>query len=158
MADLKLSTKKIPGIDPIPPQIGHPSEFFGEQSNDIQLDTVNDFALVSGSEKLKQDINKILMTEIGKNINFEIYGTALQSAIGKKVNFDEIRATIRSNVESSLEVLLYVNQDNTNDAEVPNVLESISVEEISLGQYEVRLSVISRAGVRVSSDTILVGA
>lgn len=158
MADLKLTTIKVPGIDPVPPQIGNPSDYFGEQSNDIQLDTVGDFALVSGLTKLKQDINKILMTEIGQNKNFEIYGTSIQAAIGKKVNFDEIRATIRSSIESALEVLLYVNSDNTNDDEIPDILESISVEEIALGQYEVRLSVITRAGNRVSSDTILVGA
>lgn len=158
MADLKLSTKRIPGIDPVPYQIGNPSEYFGEQTNDLQLNSINDFDITSGLTKLKQDINKILMTEIGKNSNFTIYGTELQTAIGKKANFDEIRAIIRSSIESALEVLLFVNTDNTNEDEIPDVLESISVEEISLGQYEVRISVIARSGKRVSSDTILVGA
>lgn len=158
MADLKLTTKKIPGISPVPPQIGNPSEYFGEQSNDLQLDSINDFATVSGTEKLKQDINKILMTEKGKNIEFAIYGTSLQSTIGAKVNLDEARSRIRVEIEDALEVLVFANQDNTNDDEVPDILESISVEEINIGQFEVRLSVISRSGRRVSSDTILVGA
>lgn len=158
MSDLKLTTKRVPGIDPNPPQIGNPSEYFGEQSNDIQLNSINDFAIISGTEKLKQDINKIFMTEAGQNIDFTVYGTALQSVIGNKINLDEARARIRSEIESALEVLLLLNENNPNQDEIPDVFESLSVEEINIGQFEVRLSVITRSGKRVSSDTILVGA
>lgn len=158
MADLQLTTRRIPGIDPNPPQIGNPETYFGEQSNDLQLDAINDFQLISGLDKLKQDINKILMTEKTKNVFFAIYGTALQSEIGSKVNLNEARSRILSEIEDALEVLLYVNTDNTNDDEVPDILESLSVQEINIGQFEVRLSVIARSGKRVSSDTILIGA
>ncbi len=158
MADLKLTTKKVPGIDPNPTQIGNPSEYFGEQSNDLQLNSINDFDIVSGIEKLKQDINKILLTEKGKNIDFAVYGTSMQTEIGAKMKLDEARSRIRVEIEDALETLVYINSDNTNDDEVPDILESISVEEINIGQFEVRLSVISRSGKRVSSDTILVGA
>ena len=105
MSDFKLTTKVAPGTEPVPPQNGNVTEFFGEQSNDIQLNTVNDIALVSGTEKLRQDLNKIFLTETGANINFEIYGTILQSLIGQKVNFDNIRAKIRDEVLLAHQIL-----------------------------------------------------
>ncbi len=157
MSDLKISTRVIPGQEPVPPQNAPgETEYFGEQSNDLQLNSVNDFALVSGVEKLKQDLNKIFLTETGANENFEIYGTILQSLIGQKVNFDQIRAKIRDEVSGALETLRFINEENTNDDEVPETFESLSVEEIDFGQFEVRVSVITRSGKRVSSDSIII--
>jgi hypothetical protein len=158
MADLQLTTLQIPGVAASPPQIGNPSEYFGEQSNDLQLNEIGDFSTISGSEKLQQDINKIFLTEKGKNLFFAIYGTSLQSLVGAKVDLTNARARLRVEMEDALEVLLFINTDNPNDDEVPAILESLSVEEIAIGQFEVRISVISRSGKRVSSDTILVGA
>ena len=58
-------------------------------------------------------------------------------------------------METALATLLLVNADNTNDDEVPDIFESLSVEQIALGKFEVRVSVITRSGKRVSTDTIV---
>ena len=153
--DFELSTKVIPGIEPHPLQPGNSQKYFGEQSNDIQLNSVNDFALISGIDKLRQDINKILLTELGANTNFEIYGTTLQTLIGNKVNVEEIRAHLRDQVDTALAVLKFINEENTNNDEVPEIFESLSVEQLESGKYEVRVSVISKSGKRIVTDSIV---
>ena len=157
MADLKITTKVIPGVSPSPFQPGNPSEYFGEQTNDLQLSTVNDLDVVSGIEKLKQDLNKIMLTEIGQNKNFEVYGTELNALIGQKTNLLELRARITASVDDALSVLEFLNRDNTNDDEVPQTFESLSVEQLEDGKFEIQLSVISRSGERTSSDSFILG-
>ena len=158
MADAKLVTKTTTVLTPVPPQPGNPSEFFGEETNDLQLNSVNDLALISGIDKLKQDLNKILFTEVGANVNFEIYGTELQSMVGGKVSIDNARAKIREEVETALSVLLFVTKDNPDDDEVVDNFETLSVREISSGRFEVTVSVISRSGKRATSDSIVLVA
>lgn len=155
MSDLKIVTKQIPGVESKPPQPGDPSEFFGEQTNDLQLNTINDFDLVSGIEKLRQDLNKILFTEIGQNPTFEVYGTEIISRVGTKSGFDELRARIRADVTKALSVLEYLNRENENDDEVPDIFESLSVELLEEGSFEVQISVVARSGERISSDPVI---
>src|SRR5581483_9917739 len=95
MADLRLSTKRQLGELAMPPQVGTPDQYFGEQSNDIQLSAISDFDTVSGLEKLKQDINKILLTEFGANTLFPLYGSKLQGLIGTKNDINLVKATIK---------------------------------------------------------------
>jgi phage baseplate assembly protein W len=157
MADLKIVTKQIPGVEPRPPQPGNPTEYFGEQSNDLQLSNVNDFDTVSGIDKLKQDLNKILLTEIGANSNFDVYGTELQTLVGGKSNPDTVRARIQASVDDALSVLEYLNRENTNDDEVPAIFETLSVEELEDGKFEIQISVLARSGERISSDPVILG-
>ncbi len=155
MADLKLVTKSIPNVEANPPQNGNPTEFFGEQSNDLQLNVVNDFDTISGIDKLKQDLNKILLTELGKNTNVDIYGTEINGLIGTKADFNELRARIKDQVSTALKVLEFLNRENTNDDEVPDVFETLAVEKLSNNGFEIQISVITRSGKRVSSESIL---
>lgn len=155
MADLKIITKAATGSLPNPPQPGDPSEYFGEQSNDLELDNINDLTTISGVEKLIQDMNKIFLTESGANTNFQIYGTDLQTLVGNKVNIEEIKAHLKDQVETALATLVLVNADNPNDDEVPNIFESLSVTQIDTGKYEVKVSVITRSGKRATTDAIV---
>lgn len=151
MADLKLTTKRIPGIDSSPIQPGNPPEFFGEESNDLQLNTINDLDTVSGLDKLKQDINKILLTERGENTLFPLYGTELQSTIGGKVNPDTIRAKLKDEIVGGLQVLQFINRDNTNLDEVPETLEILDIQQLDTDTFEIQVSVITASNQRVST-------
>ena len=151
MADLKLTTKKVPGIDPVPPQSGNPTEFFGEESNDLQLNSINDLHVVSGLEKLRQDINKILLTERGNNTLFPLYGTELQSLVGGKVNPDIIRAKIKDEVIGGLQTLQFINRDNPNLDEQPEILELLDIQQIDDTQFEVQLSVITASNKSITT-------
>ena len=157
MTDLKIITKQIPGVEPKPEQPGNPTEYFGEQSNDLQLSSINDFDTVSGIDKLKQDLNKILLTEIGNNPTFDVYGTELQSLVGNKISLDELRARIQSNIDTALSVLEFLNRENENEDEVPETFETLSVEQLEEGKFEIQISVIARSGERISSDPVIFG-
>jgi len=155
MSDLKLVTKRLLGTPEYPPQLGNPNEYFGEQSNDIQLDNVNDFALISGTVKLTQDINKILLTAAGANTNFSLYGTTLQDLIGSKNSFDFLKANIRDQVIGALQVLVFVNQNNPNGDEVPNILNTLAINQLDSNSIEIILSVTTLSGKSVSTGLIV---
>lgn len=155
MSDIKIITESNTANIPNPAQPGNPSEYFGEQSNDLQLNDVNDLAILSGIPKLVQDMNKILLTEVGSNIFFEIYGTDFQSLIGNKVNIEELKAHLKDQIETALAVLVLVNADNPNDDEVPNIFESLSVTQLDSSRFQIALSVITRSGKRAVTDTLV---
>lgn len=149
MSDLRLITLRQPGVEPVPPQPGDPLRFFGEQSNDLQLNTVNDFETVSGVEKLKQEVLKILLTERGTQLNFPLYGTTIQSLVGSKVNFTTVQARIKDEVIGALQVLQFTNKNNPNLDEKPETLEFLSVELIAIDQVEIKLNVITESGKKI---------
>lgn len=154
MSDLKIITESVASNLPNPPQPGNPPEYFGEQSNDLQLNNVNDLALLSGVDKLIQDMNKILLTEVGDNIFFEIYGTDLQSLIGNKVDIDNLKAHLKDQIETALAVLILVNTDNPNDDEVPSIFQSLSVVQLDPSRFQISMSVITKSGKLATTDTI----
>lgn len=155
MADLRLITKRQQGIQEVPAQDGEPDEFFGEQSNDLQLDVINDMETVSGVEKLKQDINKILFTERGTNTNFPLYGASLQSLIGQKVNFITLKAKVKDEIISALQVLQFVNKDNPNPDEKPDTLEFLSVDQPSPDVLDIKINVITESGKSISTGFVI---
>jgi hypothetical protein len=151
MDDIKLVTKTTLGSPDVPSQPGNPNEYFGEQSNDIQFNKINDFDTLSGTEKLKQDINKILLTERGANTNFPLYGTILQSLIGEKNNFDFIKAKIKDEIIGALQVLQFINKENPNDDEQLDTLELLRIQQLTSDQIEIQLSVTTVSGKSVST-------
>jgi hypothetical protein len=153
--DLKLITKRKLGNPELPLQNGSPSEFFGEQSNDIQLSLLNDFEAVTGLDKLKQDINKILLTNRGSNSSFPLYGTDLQSLIGSKTNFQFIKAKVKDEVIGALQVLQYLNKDNPNPDEKPAVFEFLKIQQLNIDQVEIQISVITESNKRVSTGIVV---
>jgi hypothetical protein len=155
MSDLKLITARQPGIQEAPTQEGQPDEFFGEQSNDLQLDSINDFATISGIDKLKQDINKIMLTERGTNTNFPLYGTTLQSMIGTKVNFLNLKAKVKDEIISSLQILQFINKDNPDPDERLDTLEFLSIEQPSIDSLDIKINVITESGKRIATGVVL---
>lgn len=163
--DLKLITKRQLGkqIAPgqqnreskNPNQKGDPDEFFGESSNDIQLNTVNDFELIEGTEKLKQDVNKILLTEIGQNTNFDEYGSGLQALIGEKISSEFVTAKIEEQIVSALEALHFVNRDNQNLDEVPLELDTLDIRELGIDGFEVQLAILTASDKLVTTSVVI---
>lgn len=153
--DLKLITRKIQGTNELPLQNGSPSEFFGEQSNDIQLSVLNDFETISGLDKLKQDINKILLTVKQANTFFPLYGTELQTMIGGKVNIQFIKAKLKDEITGALQVLQFINKDNPNLDERPSIFEFLKVEQLAIDQFEIQVSVITESNKRVATGVVI---
>ena len=144
--DLQLITRRAPGETANSLGLNTAPEYFGDQSNDIQFNTLNDLATVSGITKLKQDINKILLTVQGTNTNFQLYGTTLQNDIGNKTNFQVIQASVRDQVVGALQVLQYVNKENPNPDERLNLINFLQITQPSVDTVLVTLAVTTDSG------------
>src|SRR5208282_5267162 len=103
----------------------NPQFYFGEQTNDLQIGTNNDFTLVMGLDETIQDVQKILLTETGANLLFPLYGTTLQSFIGGKINPNIISGDVQDQITQGLQILYILTQNRTNLAEIVQTLYSL---------------------------------
>lgn len=151
MSDLFLSTANTPGQPQYPPQQGSPQFYFGEQTNDLQIGTDNDFTLVSGVEETTQDVQKILITEQGDNTLFPLYGTLLQSLIGNKINPNTISGSVQQEIVQALQVLFLLTQNRSNPAEIVQTLYSLQTTLQSDTNIAALLTVIAASGQEITT-------
>lgn len=151
MSDLLLTTINTPGQPQFPPQQGNPPTYFGEQTNDLQIGTDNDFSLVSGLTETTQDVLKILLTEQGSNGQFPLYGTILQSAIGGKINQNIIASTVQLQITQALQILFILTQNRTNPAEIVQTLYSLKTQIESGTNVSSLLTVIAANGQEITT-------
>lgn len=152
MSDLQITTANIPGQQQFPPQQGNPPFFFGEQTNDLQINPVNhDFMLVSGLDETVQDVQKILLTEQGTNTSFPLYGTTLQSLIGGKINPNIIGSTVQQQITQALQILYLLTQNRTNLSEVVQTLYSLKTTLQSQTNVASILTVIAASGQEITT-------
>ena len=151
MADLLLTTLNIPGTTQFPPQQGNPVTYFGEQTNDLQIGTNNDFTLVSGLEETTQDVQKILLTEQGANQQFPFYGTTMQSLIGGKINPNVVSGDIQQQITQALQILYLLTSNRTNPAEIVQTLYSLNTQLTNGTNISSLLTVISASGQEITT-------
>lgn len=155
MSDLFLSTTNIPGQPQSPPQVGNPPFYFGEQTNDLQIGSNNDFTLVSGLQETTQDILKILLTEQGANTLFPLYGTILQSLIGNKMNPDIISGNVQDQITTALQILYLLTQNRSNPQEVVQTLYSLNTTVQNETSISSLLTVIAASGQEITTGVLI---
>ena len=154
MSDFWLITKLSPtNIPPQPLPTGQ-QYYFGDQSNDLQVNTVGDLFTVSGAQKLAQDINKILLTVQGTNTFFPLYGTNLQNYIGQKINDQSVVSNIRTEVVNAMNVLNFIRQGAPAN-EIPDILQYLAVNQSDPLTITITLTVISVAGESVTTSVLV---
>jgi len=151
MSDLQLTTLNVPGQKQFPPQQGNPVSYFGEQTNDLQIGTDNDFTLVSGLDETTQDVQKVLLTEQGSNTSFPLYGTILQSLIGTKINPNVISGDVQQQIVQALQILYLLTQNRTNPAEIVQTLYSLNTQLGSQTNVKSLLTVIAASGQEITT-------
>lgn len=152
--DLYLRTPKDYN-DPTQAQLATPF-YFGDGTNDLQVDTDGDFSLLQGPANLDQGLAKILSTEQGANQFFSLYGSLLWGLIGSTSDMQTLQAQVQGTIVDALTIYQFINQNNPNLDEQVNTLESLSVTSVSVGYIEVDLTVITMSGRRVGT-TITAG-
>jgi hypothetical protein len=152
MSDLFLSTKQSTTNQPPVPT--NSPFYFGEMSNDLQVNPVGDLYTVSGSDKLVQDIQKILLTQQGTNTSLPIYGTNLQSYVGQKINDQSVVANIRTEVINALNTLNFIRQ-GSDPSEIPDTLNYLAVTQPDQKTININLIVTSAAGSQVTTNVII---
>ena len=147
--DFFLRTPKDPN-DPTQVNLASPF-YFGDGTNDLQVDTDGDFSLLQGAANLDQGMAKILSTEQGTNQFFDLYGALLQGLIGSTTDIQTLTGQVQGIVVDALTIYQFINQSNPNLDEQINTLESISVTAVSVDYIEVDLTVITMSGLRVGT-------
>jgi len=155
LSDLLLTTINTPGIPQSVPQQGNPPEYFGEQTNDLQIGSNNDFTLVSGLQETTQDVLKILLTEQGANDLFPLYGTTLQSVIGNKVNPNTIGGTVQQQITQALQILYLLTQNRSNPAEIVQTLYSLNTTVQNETSVSSLLTVIAANGQEITTGVLI---
>jgi phage baseplate assembly protein W len=123
-------------------------------NKDIEYAPGGDFSLVRGKDKLKQDIEKILMTRIGTDPGSSQYGSELVSMLGNRFEQDILQGlagkTVRIAVNylQSLQFVQSASQEVTYD-EVVGDIEALAVTQPSFNSIKIELSIITVSGLRI---------
>lgn len=151
MSDLLLTTLVNPNVQSVPPQQPGTVSYFSDGMNDLQFDSSNDLALVSGLNETIQDVQKILMTEQGMNAQFPLYSTTLQGLIGNKINPATISGTVQDQITTALQILFLLTQNRSNPAEIVQTLYSLQTTLQSETNIAALLTIISASNQEITT-------
>lgn len=129
---------------------------FLEGTNDVQINSNNDLMTLDGTDRLSQDICKILITERGTNLQLPIYGSNLQSLIGQKMELSYLQGQVLSEVRDSLIILQALNQTNPDLDQQIQTLQSIQVDITTPTQITIQFVIITKSGKQVGSIVTIV--
>ena len=121
-------------------------------NGDLVIGTNGDFGTVENTEKLIQDILKMLMTEIGSNQNFPWYGSSITSSmLGSPYDIEFIATIAENQIRSSLETLQNLQREQSlkqivTPSELLAAIKNINVirNEIDPTFFSVLLSVLTK--------------
>lgn len=101
-------------------------------NGDLVIGSNGDFETVTGTEKLIQDILKMLLTPVGSNIFFPWYGSLLSSAmIGSPMDDQFIETAATLQINNSLQTLQSLQRDQLTS------LQHVSASELLAAIKEV---------------------
>lgn len=155
MFDLFLRTARSTLTDQEYPQATLPY-IVAEGENDLQIGPTNDLAILDGTDRLSQDIVKILITTRGTNLLFPLYGANLQTLIGQKMDVQFLQGQILTEVKDALIILQAINQNNPDLDQQIQTLQSIQVDLSSSTQITIQLVVVTKSGKSVGSIVTIV--
>lgn len=121
-------------------------------NGDLVIGTNGDLAKVQDTDKLIQDILKMLMTEIGSNQFFSWYGSSLSSSmIGSGYDSEFIASVAENQIRSSLETLQNLQREQSakqivTPGELLAAIKSVNVvrNEVDPTFFSVLLSVLTK--------------
>ena len=124
---------------------------------DLAFDAVGRLITISGKEKVKQQIRKILETLSGNNLYDTAYGSTMQSLIGQKLNA-YTSANLNFSILDSINHLI----DLQNAANVPPDEQIASISNISAvrnanepRQIDITINVMTKSYENVSTNVSL---
>lgn len=121
---------------------------------DLVISSSGDLDKVEDTDKLAQDVLKILITPIGGNRFFTWYGSLLASAtIGSAMDSMFVRSVVENQIDNSLQVLQRLQRDQQSSdqpvsaSELLAAIKQISVERNAIDPtlYTIDVDVLSRA-------------
>ena len=121
-------------------------------NGDLVIGTNGDFSQVKYSEKLIQDILKILMTETGTNVHFQWYGSLLSaSMVGSPYDTQFIATVAENQIRSSLETIQNLQKEQAtrqfvSPSELLAAIKSVNVirNQIDPTFFSINLAVLTK--------------
>ncbi len=108
---------------------------------DVGFDGLGKIKEVTGREKLRQQVRKILLTKFGNNEFYETYGAKLQNLIGSKFNV-RAQIMIQEYIRQALSELKSI-QANEPDLPLSEMLIGIHKLEVERDSVEIRQANVS---------------
>lgn len=152
---LRASVQADPTLALQYPNTGTPY-IFAEEANDLQIDASNDLYTIDGTDRLSQDIVKILITERGTNPELPLYGSNLQSLIGQKMDPSFLQGQIVNEITDCLLILQALNQLNPDLDQQIKLLQTVQVDLTSPNQLSITLTVVTVSGKVVGTSALIV--
>lgn len=130
-------------------------------NGDLVIGPNADLDIVTGEDKLKQDILKILLTPAGSNVFFPWYGSYISSnLIGENLPVSFIENMAQSQIQNSLDNLMRMQKEqmksgqNVSASELLAAVKYISVNrnDIDPTMFSISVDVVNRAFKTVSSS------
>jgi len=130
-------------------------------NGDLVIGPNADLDIVTGEDKLKQDILKILLTPAGSNVFFPWYGSYISSnLIGENLPVSFIENMAQSQIQNSLDNLIRMQKEqmksgqNVSASELLAAVKYISVNrnDIDPTMFSISVDVVNRAFKTVSSS------
>jgi phage baseplate assembly protein W len=127
------------------------------ENGDVKI-KAGDFAIVENSEKLVQDVLKIVSTPLGSNPFFPWYGSPISgSLVGTAFDMMFVESIATQQLTRAVERIQQLQQDQLRKSQIVTPQEQIAVvENVSVTRarndprfFEVQLTVLSRAFVRL---------
>lgn len=122
-------------------------------SGDISFGVDGNPALVRDTDKLAQDISKILLTPKGLDAGNNLYGTTLRGILGKPMDFSVIQGLAAKTVSQALSFLqslqtIQSSEQTLTYEEMIGSIDAIAVVQTDDNSVEVQAAVKSVAGLR----------
>lgn len=90
-------------------------------NNDLQYGPDGDFITTELSDRLKQDMTKILLTEVGENKVFSGYGAGLQTLISSGLSPENVKGAIVNSVVYAFSYLNEMNKGFDDSERIKNI-------------------------------------
>lgn len=107
-------------------------------NGDITIGENGDFAIVRDSEKLVQDLLKMLLTPLGSNVFYSWYGSPLsRSIIGTALDVQFITSIAQNQIRSAVETLQALQKEQMGTQKVSAAELIAAIREVSLLQNQI---------------------
>ena len=111
-------------------------EIYGD-FNDISFDANGDVNVISGADRIKQDIVKILITVSG-NLPYVNYGTFLSKLVNSRYSDEKLLSSVNDEVISAIQYLV----SNEESIDGDEIIDEITTLEVSFEEREVLIDLV----------------
>jgi len=124
-------------------------------NNDLMLDHTKGLQTVTSFDELKQDVMKILMTELGMKYLDANYGTTIISRLGSKVNFQSLYEYVKRDVLIALQYLQTLNSTRTDPDEQIKSIDALNIVSNNPMSIEIQVTFTTVGGKSTNTTTVI---